>query len=332
MIVDGTKPGSSTPCSARPEGSELRPCRRRESPGRNGIVVCKANDASASRTSRCAISSAGPASRERDLVERRRRIRQDRVDGLLGHLPQRHLHLLQRRGQRPPTTASSLNAGGAGQMEPYLRVEHERLGHVRRVPATSVRRHHRPRLDGVQRARLLGDQLRRDVVIQNSQFDHNQDGLDTNTQIAGDPPPPQDGGLPGRQAPAPSPRPTPAGSSTTTTCTTTTTATSPSRATRRRADRHRHDALRRAQGHCHGQHLHQQRRVGHPVRALSRQRHSVAASEVRRLRRVPRSAGSGCVFEPQGNALMGNTFVNDGYFGNPSNADFGQILLHSGSP
>ncbi len=31
------------------------------------------------------------------------------------------------------------------------------------------------------------------IVITNSQFDHNKDGFDTNTQIAGDPPPPQDG-------------------------------------------------------------------------------------------------------------------------------------------
>ena len=34
------------------------------------------------------------------------------------------------------------------------------------------------------------------IVIQNSQFDHNQDGLDTNTQINGDPPAPQDGACP----------------------------------------------------------------------------------------------------------------------------------------
>ena len=43
-------------------------------------------------------------------------------------------------------------------------------------------------------------------------------------------------------------------------------------------------------------------------------------------------SGFGCVFEPEGDALKGNTFVNDGTYGNPSNADFGQILLHSGLP
>jgi hypothetical protein len=34
------------------------------------------------------------------------------------------------------------------------------------------------------------------IVIENSQFDNNRDGVDTNTQIAGDPPAPQDGACP----------------------------------------------------------------------------------------------------------------------------------------
>ena len=34
------------------------------------------------------------------------------------------------------------------------------------------------------------------IVIENSQFDNNQDGIDTDTQIAGDPPPPQNGACP----------------------------------------------------------------------------------------------------------------------------------------
>jgi hypothetical protein len=35
------------------------------------------------------------------------------------------------------------------------------------------------------------------LVIQNSKFDANKDGIDTNTQLTGDPPPPQDGRCPG---------------------------------------------------------------------------------------------------------------------------------------
>jgi hypothetical protein len=38
------------------------------------------------------------------------------------------------------------------------------------------------------------------IVIENSKFDNNKDGLDTNTALTGDPPPPQDGRCPGNTA------------------------------------------------------------------------------------------------------------------------------------
>ena len=37
--------------------------------------------------------------------------------------------------------------------------------------------------------------------------------------------------------------------------------------------------------------------------------------------------GFGCVYDPQGDALIHNTFSNDGFFGNPSNVDFGELTL-----
>jgi hypothetical protein len=37
-----------------------------------------------------------------------------------------------------------------------------------------------------------------------------------------------------------------------------------------------------------------------------------------------------CLFDPWGNALIGNTFVNDGFFGNPSNGDFAELNLLAG--
>jgi hypothetical protein len=40
----------------------------------------------------------------------------------------------------------------------------------------------------------------------------------------------------------------------------------------------------------------------------------------------------GCVYDPEGDALLDNTYVHDGYFGNQSNGDFGQITLFSGEP
>ena len=41
-------------------------------------------------------------------------------------------------------------------------------------------------------------------------------------------------------------------------------------------------------------------------------------------------AGFGCVFDPKGNALLHNTFTHDAFFGNQSNADFGQIVINGG--
>jgi hypothetical protein len=43
-------------------------------------------------------------------------------------------------------------------------------------------------------------------------------------------------------------------------------------------------------------------------------------------------SGLGCVFEDTNDRLASNTYVNDGFFGNPTNADFGQVVLHSGLP
>jgi hypothetical protein len=40
----------------------------------------------------------------------------------------------------------------------------------------------------------------------------------------------------------------------------------------------------------------------------------------------------GCVMDPEGDALRDNTFHHDGYFGNPSNSDFGQITLFGSEP
>ncbi|HUA96451.1 MAG TPA: hypothetical protein VMB82_13115 [Acidimicrobiales bacterium] len=45
-----------------------------------------------------------------------------------------------------------------------------------------------------------------------------------------------------------------------------------------------------------------------------------------------KTLGLGCVFDPGGNALVNNTYSHNGFFGNPSNGDYGQIVLYSGGP
>ena len=51
----------------------------------------------------------------------------------------------------------------------------------------------RPRDDGIQRARLLGLELRRQLIIENSMFNHNTTGIAPNSENPGDGPPPQNG-------------------------------------------------------------------------------------------------------------------------------------------
>ncbi|HEY6398275.1 MAG TPA: hypothetical protein VIX82_12555 [Solirubrobacteraceae bacterium] len=45
----------------------------------------------------------------------------------------------------------------------------------------------------------------------------------------------------------------------------------------------------------------------------------------------PLLGNGSCLFDGWGNALIGNTFVNDGFFGNPSNGDFAELNLLSGN-
>jgi hypothetical protein len=42
--------------------------------------------------------------------------------------------------------------------------------------------------------------------------------------------------------------------------------------------------------------------------------------------------GFGCVFDAQNDALLNNTFTGNGFFGNPTNGDYGQITLTGGHP
>jgi hypothetical protein len=44
------------------------------------------------------------------------------------------------------------------------------------------------------------------------------------------------------------------------------------------------------------------------------------------------SAALGCVYDPEANALLRNTFSHNGYFGNPGNVDFGQITISAHEP
>ena len=161
-------------------------------------------------------------------------------------------------------------------------------------------------------------------MIENSEFDNNEDGFDTNSQN-GDNPPPQNGACPNNGI-SPiththscwvfmhnyvhdnnNPNVPAAGLG------------------RGRPGRHRDVDLGRPQRHGHGQPLRRNNGAwGDDLRALPRQR-----AAVHRRHDELRSAGH-CLYDEWGDALLGNTFTNNGFFGNPTNGDFAALNLETG--
>jgi hypothetical protein len=164
------------------------------------------------------------------------------------------------------------------------------------------------------------------VVIEHSEFDNNKDGLDTDTQIDGDPPAPQNGRCPGTtvspitrtrscwvfidnyvhdnnnpnvpQAGAASNGPTGTGMT---------------------LSGGRNDVVmdnRFANNGAWGALFVPYPDGSPPV--LGQTCAGTGGTEV---------SGFGCVYDPQGDALLHNTFIHDGFFGNPTNADYGELAL-----
>jgi hypothetical protein len=169
------------------------------------------------------------------------------------------------------------------------------------------------------------------VVVAYSEFDHNQDGFDTNTQIAGDPPAPQNGACPGG-------------------------AISPIT--------HTTSCWVFMHNYVHDNNDPNVPQTGESSQAPTGTGMTVAGGQndtvmYNRFENngawgalfIPfpddgtpdpgqTCAGTGgnelgplgCVYDPQGNALLHNSFEHNGFFGNPSNSDFGQIVLSAGKP
>lgn len=169
------------------------------------------------------------------------------------------------------------------------------------------------------------------VVIQNSEFDHNQDGLDTNTQVAGDAPAPQNGSCPeGAKSQI----------TNTTSCWVF-------------RDNVVHDNnnadVPSSGGAAAGP-------VGTGMTVSGGTNDTVTGNQFYDngawgILFIPYAdsnqpsngqtctggggkqyTGLGCVLDPKGDALLSNTFNHNGYFANPSNSDYGQITLWGQEP
>jgi hypothetical protein len=171
------------------------------------------------------------------------------------------------------------------------------------------------------------------VVIENSQFDNNQDGFDTNTQIGSDPPPPQNGDCPdGKISPI----------------------------------THTRSCWVFMHNYVHNNNNPNVPETSGYASAgptgtgmtLSGGRNDTVMDNVFEnngawgILFVPfpdsdkpfkgvtcaNSGGftsslfPGCIYNPENDALINNTFKHNGFFGNPSNGDYGQIVFNGGLP
>jgi hypothetical protein len=169
------------------------------------------------------------------------------------------------------------------------------------------------------------------IVIENSEFDNNQDGFDTNTQIAGDPPAPQNGACP-RNAMSPI--------------------------------THTHSCWVFMHNKVHDNNNPNVPKAGTASEGPTGTGMTIAGGRNNTVMDnefsnngawgvlfvpFPDSGtpsldqtctgsgghplqGFGCILDPEGNALIGNTFSHNGFFGNPSNGDYGQIVINAHLP
>jgi hypothetical protein len=169
------------------------------------------------------------------------------------------------------------------------------------------------------------------LIIQNSTFDNNKDGVDTNTQLAGDPPPPQDGRCPGN---------------TTSPITGTTSCwvfqnnlvadnNNPNVPVTGSAGLGPTGTGMTISGGRYDTVMHNKFTGNGAWGILFAPYPSSTASSGGKtctgtggvLSAPPIPSSISCLYDPEGNALVDNQFSGNGTLGNPTNADFGNLLI-----
>jgi hypothetical protein len=331
VIVDGTKVGAPTPCSPASTWQSFGRKVGGKAQGRNGIVVWKANNVSIENLTACNfLGGAGDSGNE---IWWNGGDGSGRI-GLAGYQGS-YLTATSTFFNDEKTAAQygifSSNAGGPSSWNQIyasnMNDSGMYVGACHQVCNVTINQ------AWMENSALgySGTNSGGAVVIENSQFDHNEDGLDTNTQIGGDPTAPQDGNCPGH-------------------------AISPITHTRscwvfmhNNVHDNNNPNAPEAGSAAAGP-------IGTGMTVSGARNDTVMDNTFSNngawgtlfvpypdsskpvLGQTCKGTGGfsmkgfGCVYETEGDALMGNTYVNDGYFGNPSNSDFGQIVLNTGLP
>jgi hypothetical protein len=330
VVVDGTKAGSST-CSAAPQDQNLGPVVGGKAQGRNGIVVWKANDVSIENLTACNFQGGAGDSGNEVWWNGGDGSGKVGLTGYTGRYLTGTTSFFGTESNAAEYGIFSSNAQGPGSWDQIYGSNMNDSGMYvgACLQVCDVTINHAWMENNA--LGYSGTNSGGSVVIENSQFDRNEDGVDTNTQIAGDPPPPQNGACPHG-------------------------GTSPITHTR--------SCWVFMHNNVHDNNNPDVPQAGNAAAGpigtgmtLSGGRNDTVMDNTFTNNGAwgtlfipyPDSgtpslhqkcgdyggfqiSGLGCVFEDENDKLAGNTFVNDGFFNNPTNADFGQIVIHSGLP
>jgi len=331
VIVDGTRAGAPTPCDSAPQWQDFGVKDSNDKAyGRNGIVIWKSDNVSVDNMTICNFLAGTGASGNEIWWN--------------GGNGSAHIGLTAYEGSYLTATTTyfggettaaqygifSSNSAGPGNWDQlYANNFNDAgmyVGACQRVCGMTISHAWMENNALGYSGTNSGGQ----IIIEDSQFDHNEDGVDTNTQINGDPPAPQNGDCPD-------------GSSTLT---------------------HTHSCWVFVDNYVHDNNNPSTPKAGSAAAGPTGTGMTVSGGRNDTVMGnkfedngawgilfvpYPDSSppqdgqtcsgtggqevkGFGCIYDPEGDALLHNSFVHDGYFGNPSNSDFGQIVYTAGQP
>jgi len=336
VIVDGTKATASTACSSNPADQNFGVDNGGTPAGRNGILVWKADNVSIENLTACNfLSGNGDAGNEIWWNGAPSENNPLGVTGLTGN------YLTATSTYYDPSDVgtaagygifSSASAGPAVWNQIYASNFNDSgmyIGACRQQCDAWV---HNAWME-YNPLGYSGTNSGGTLVVSNSQFDNNQDGFDTNSQIASDPPPPQIGTCPGNGV---------SGITHTSSC------------------------WVFENNFVHDNNNPDVPQVGYAGAGPVGTGMTISGGRDDTIKDnnfvhngswgalfVPfpdtdtppagvtcasgggtdfSSLGLGCVFDTQNDALLDNTFSQNGFFGNPTNGDYGQITLTGGRP
>jgi hypothetical protein len=332
VIVDGTKPGAPGSCSAQPTAQNLGATGSDgKSVGRNGIVVWKANGVSVDNLTACNFLAGTGDSGNEIWWNGGADSGTIGLHGYSGsYLTATSTYYAGETSAAQYGIFAGNSAGPAVWNQLYASNFNDSAMYVGAcLQVCGVTINHA----WMEYSALgySGTNSGGAVVVKNSQFDHNKDGFDTNTQINGDPPAPQNGACPGN------------GISPIT---------------------HTHSCWVFMHNYVHDNNNPNVPQLGTASQGptgtgmtLSGGRNDTVmdntfahngawgflmvpypdANPPELNQSCPGTGGVptpgiGCVYDPMNNALLRNHFSNNGSFKNPSNGDYGQITLNGGQP